>query len=378
MADGAMTSGGSNQLIGQNWVQRALQNMLGQTVDLRDGGAYLPENLPPERLQPILDRITSIFHKEIDPQTGKTRYTLVRWPVIFGESTDTGQLQGSLAEFCEYARGVLRQQIGKLKDLKPLPCNPCPEQVETRRAIVANELAALLRGFSRDPLQDNVDGLFEALLGDDDQVVSDFQELVSAASCNTLINTAEAEREQIKYDLVRESLQSLKVNWDAQKGKLLKSIGFRAMHLSWKIQAIQDTITKLEAALEDECVSGATRWTVPVTLGGGEETNLAAFLNHIREESARWLELMRTGGEEGIKAMKPFVEAICTALRKLLPDRQKDPKAENLLMGILRRESEEERNNVRDLAVRLREQVCELYREIGDHGGAYAERTALK
>jgi hypothetical protein len=334
MQQSVETRAASARLTGTAWVHGALQRLIGEVPDLRQG-LRTPEEITADEAAPIITRLTQTFKKLIDPHTHRTSYS-VQPPtlVIDGGASALLKAGGALIALHDRTKHTVQEVLAAIERIVPI--DPRADLVELRltRTIIRSNLEALLREVQQEPRPFQMQGLFDSLLGprtdagrfrEGGGYIGQLQRVAGLGSSKTRL-TGDFEQ-YTRFLLIRQSLESLSDAWDNWRGEAQKGdLGVQFVRVGWLFQAVRETVAMLRTELDEIGLGDATRWTLQVAFNAKKSDDpqrpisLGAFLDIIDVEAQRWSQLLSDSGSVGAAAVRDFVGNIHDLVKRATPE----------------------------------------------------------
>ncbi len=293
---------------------------LGQLVDgtLREVLAWRPRGGDAKGFVAALGQAFEI--KEVD---GHTEW---KWtPRSYAIQADMGAVTGAQASIYARAKNALDQSLPLLDGLYSLRADADSEDVESARALVRNNLLALVNELGQvgGPVLLRVDGYFTKLLGtsasdrpeDAGGLLGKLRARFGMDRSN--INMVGEEQNLTNFLILADHVLGLRRSWEAQKHHFDPSnsdvfLGTQLVLLSRALGVIAEGVHEVAAVFESVYIGAAERQTTRVTLR--EPDRPLATVNLTLGELLGWIEtvaavegpqLINDGGKDGVMVLRP-------------------------------------------------------------------------
>src|SRR5271165_1359888 len=159
-------TGNGNVALAPQAAEGLIQQVLGRGLDLYKGGR-IPEEMPPDQIQDLINLLALRFQKIVDPRTETTTYEWQTPPprVTIGALMPV-KLVGAQASLCRRTQKAVADALSLLDNIGPIIADARAEVVDDKKTVIRSELNAILTELCRvpQPRAVQVDMLFEALL----------------------------------------------------------------------------------------------------------------------------------------------------------------------------------------------------------------------
>ncbi|HEU4324145.1 MAG TPA: hypothetical protein VFS21_13425 [Roseiflexaceae bacterium] len=302
---------------------------LGQLVDgtLREVLAWRPRG----DTKGFVAALNQAFEiKEVD---GHTEW---KWtPRSYAIQADMGAVTGAQASIYARAKNALDQSLPLLDGLYPLRADSDSEDVESVRALVRNNLLALVNELGQvgGPVLLRVDDYFTKLLGprtsgtpgtsgsssDSPETVGGLLGKLRArfGMDRSNINMVGEEQNLTNFLILADHVVGLRRSWEAQRHHFNPSssdvfLGTQLVLLSRALGVIAEGVHELASVLDSVYIGAAERQTTRVTLP--DPSDMGQTINLTLGDLLSWIEtvaavegpqLINDGGKDGVVVLRP-------------------------------------------------------------------------
>jgi hypothetical protein len=314
---------------------------LGQIVDnaLRDVLAVRAKASDPKGFLAALNQAFTCTETD-------GRSTCVWTPRSYAVQADLGAITGAQASIYTRAKALIDQSIPLLEGLYPLRADADLQDVDAERAIVHSNMLELINelGVQGGPIVARVDSIFNTLLGLNDFVPNDIEELQDSQLKSMrdefgfdrdLVNTIEEEQNLTNFIIIVDNIASLRQSWINQRpffdrsGSVEPFFGTQMVLLSRSLGVISESVHEVYYAMDSVFLDDAERHTVELVFTDPATrlfiSELLGWTDRFASEEAP--RLIQDGGKSGVISLRPTLEQLAQLARGalLVPKGQQNP-----------------------------------------------------
>jgi hypothetical protein len=272
-------------------------------------------------------------------------------PHTYAVQADLGAVTGAQASIYKQATVVRSESLPLLEGLEPLRSDYDEEDTDASRAIVKSSISELVGELGQvgGPRVQRVDTLFSILLDvgpnadtpdEPEQVDGQLGNLRERFGLEReRVNTIEEEQNLTNYLVLVDYVLSLRRTWLAQRHFFDRQgtdvyLGTQLVLISRALASLVESVYEARDAMDSVFLGEAERQTIELSLEG-ETTpltvaELLAWTEHFGSDEGP--QLIREGGKEGVRAIRPTIDRLRGLLRAAWEMAQ-SPEAHNPVRG---------------------------------------------